>query len=38
MLRFHAPTLGAQSPKVRMLVRVQVKDRERQGLNYFDEK
>ena len=38
MLRFHAPTLGAQIPKVRRLVRVQVKDRERQGLNYFDEK
>ena len=38
MLRFHLPTLKAQSPKVRRLVRVQVKDRERQGLNYFDEK
>ena len=38
MLRFHAPTLEAQSPKVRRLVPVQVKDRERQGLNYFNEK
>ena len=38
MLRSHAPTLEAQSPKVRRLIRVQVKDRERQGLNYFDEK
>ena len=38
MLRFHTPTLEAQSPKVQRLVRVQVKDRERQGLNYFNEK